>query len=574
MTTGWRSHLLPGLTLMAVCFVVYAGTLGHGFLQNWDDAQYVVENPAIRGFSVANIAAAFTSLNVGNYAPLPILSYTLDYSLWGLDPRGYHLTNIILQGACATALYALLWSIYRRRDLALLAALFFAVHPVQVETVAWVSQRKNLLAMFFYLLAALGYLVAEESGAKRWYFLSLAAFVCALLSKSVAVVLPLFLLLLDLGALGTRWEPRLLVNKAPYVLLAAACALAAVITQQGSHGGGRTDFHGGGGGATFFTMLPVFVTYLRMVVWPGGLSAVYDPPLRHSLLEPAVLGALIFLTALFAVSLVSWRRHRERALWFWSAAIGILPVSQLIPITTLMNDRYLYFPMIGFAAFFGCIFTSSADTARPWLRRSAQGGALLCLIALALVAQRRAAVWHDALSLWSDAVVKAPGNQYAHQGLAEVLERRGELERAAAEYEAAIRLDPTSAELHNQLGVVRSRLGQPDRAVDALREAVRLKPGHYPFAFNLGVFCLEAGRLREARDVFIPLLTRAPADSRVACILAGIAAKLGDGAEAGRYREQAIAGNPAEAPALCDDFARSMGAGLPGTGRQTPPQAR
>jgi Tfp pilus assembly protein PilF len=195
--------------------------------------------------------------------------------------------------------------------------------------------------------------------------------------------------------------------------------------------------------------------------------------------------------------------------------------------------------------------------------------ASLALLVLAIAARQRCGVWQDAFHLWSDAVAKAPGNRFARQGLAEVYERRGELERAAAEYEAAIRLDPGSAALYNQLGVVRLRLGDHGKAVEAMRTAVGLKPGDIPFALNLGAAYLVTQRYPEARDVFAAVMARDPGNFRAACALAGIMAKLGDMRAAAGYRDFALARNPAEAPSVCEEYARGMGGGpAPGGGRR------
>jgi len=364
--TGEKTHALkqqtlPVLLLMLSVLAVYSRLPWHDFLMNWDDNTYVTANSSVHGFSGANLAAAFTSFFAGNYAPLQMLSYMFDYTLWGLWAGGFLLTNMLLHALNGLLLYAILLKSHKERLLSTVAAAIFLLHPVQVESVAWISQRKSLLAMFFMLIAWAAFIRYKDSAGSNGrlaYWASLTAFSCSLLAKSASVFFPVALLLYEVCFSAGERKVRM-VDKIPFFILAGAAAVLAMVSQSpdvtgwsGIDYGGRRSWHGGSPWATALTMVPVFCGYLRMIVWPTGLSAIYAPAI-HTTPDAAVLAAAVLL---LTVVLLSWRLYRfDRRFGYWPlfSALAILPVSQIIPLVTLMNDRYLYFPMIGVAALGG-----------------------------------------------------------------------------------------------------------------------------------------------------------------------------------------------------------------------------
>ena len=536
-STGFSVHaaVCPLIIVIAV-LAVYLPGLGSSFILNWDDNKYVVENATAHGFSLAHIKAAFTNSYVGNYAPLHIISYMLDYSLWGLNPAGYRLGNILLHAANGTLFYCLLRRMDWFRTPALFAALLFVLHPVQVESVAWISQRKNVLAMCFALLSFIGYLRFRSTRQPEYraYIFSLAAFALALLTKSVTVFLPVAFILHDLMIRQDRNLRGIVRNIIPFLLLSAAACVLTIITQHEA----RTGWHGNSPAATLFTMLPVFMNYLRMVVWPSGLSALYDPPLHHSLLDPVVAVSFIALLILLtAATMLSARRPRE-LFWFWFGVLAILPVSQIVPLTTMMNDRYLYFPLVGIAALlFGSL--SPIITRNDNRGRAMFCGSLFVLLVLAILSGQRNLVWKNDLTLWTDAVQKAPGSRFARQGLAETLEARGDLASAAEQYLEALRKDPGSPELNSQAGVVFARLKQYQRAVPCLRYAVQLRPANDGYRMNLAAALLESGALEEAIMQLKILYERSPT-TRNSCMLGALHEKIGDNSHATVYYGRAL----------------------------------
>src|SRR6266702_3945087 len=259
MLNRLKPHIIPLLALLAATFAVYLQTLGHEFLLTWDDQKYVTQNEAVRGFTPAHLRTAFTTFYIGNYAPLQIVSYMADYTLWGLRASGFIFSNILLHALNGLLYYLLLFRLGGRRLWAFLAAFIFLLHPVQVESAAWIAQRKNVLAMVFFLISFLLYTAyrqprSEDRGprsGKLYYTGSVAAFLCALLTKSVAVVLPPILLLYDYCLLPKERRRGWLADKTPYVLAEGVVAFLAWTSQQAGLGGGRRGYFGGGPFGTF-----------------------------------------------------------------------------------------------------------------------------------------------------------------------------------------------------------------------------------------------------------------------------------------------------------------------------------
>lgn len=444
-----RPHLIPLGVLLLTVIACYAPALKHEFISSWDDYWYVLDNEAVRGFSLYHLKTAFTTYFVGNYAPLQIVSYMLDYTLWGLKPAGFIAGNIILHTANGLLLYGIVCHLQRSKIVAFLASYIFLFHPVQVESVVWISQRKNVLAMFFFLLALICYRLYRDTAGSRattWYSASLGCFLLALLTKSVVVVFPLVLIVFDLayGQKGTRRYR----DKIPFFVMAAAAAMLTLDSQVS----GRADWHGGTPLATLLTMLPVVARYLFIIIWPAHLSPIYAPPIR-STLDAEVAGAAVLVCLLIIAASYLYRSRRDLFFWYLLFFVGLLPVSQIVPLITLMNDRYLYFPMAGAAVFIAALPAGllAGDRAAA---RVAGSVLVLLLLPLPYLSLKQSRIWNDSVSLWTHAVREAPDNDSARRILAEALLLRGidrsnegKSEEAIKLYLQALEYDPESRDI-------------------------------------------------------------------------------------------------------------------------------
>ncbi|HEY6009172.1 MAG TPA: hypothetical protein VIU40_12680 [Geobacteraceae bacterium] len=530
-----RPHLLPVLLLVAVTVAVYARSLGHEFMANWDDHLYVTENEAVRGVTLEHLRAAFTRFFVGNYAPLQIVSYMVDYTLWGLRPFGFILGNILFHTANGVLYYAFVASVTKRRSWAFLAAFIFLTHPVQVESVVWISQRKSVLAMFFFLLAFGLYAAYREKAGQRrrlwWYAASLLAFDCALLSKSVAVILPAVLVLYDLCLGENRSWREYLLDKLPYLAAAAAATVVALISQQPEFMGGRIDPSWGQEESLLLTMLAVCVRYLTLLCWPVNLSASYDLPLKTGI-DAEVLGAMAVLAGV--AGLGYWLCRRQRRMFFWFALffLGLAPVAQVVPLVTLMNDRYLYFPLLGAATLLpGAVFLATA--ALPAVgRRLAVGLLVLLLVPLPLLASARTEVWHNSVALWMDNARKNPHSNKTWLPLAQAYQKEGNLEAALVYYMKVLSAYPTNRVALNNLGVLFMEKGELPRAHDCLVSLVKCHPDYAIGHCNLGDYYVRTCELRRAEEAYARAVRIDPGYVKALTALAKVQSGLHEAEEA------------------------------------------
>jgi Tfp pilus assembly protein PilF len=536
--------------------VVFAPALGGEFL-NWDDDVNFVQNPHYRGLGWAQIRWAFTATLMGHWIPLTWLSLGVNYLLGGMDPWGYHLGNMLLHGAnaglfCAVArrlLGAALAEVGeaeagRLRWGAAFAAVVFGVHPLRVESVAWITERRDVLCGMFFLLAVLAYLRYAEAGAGRrgwWLGASVAAFAAALLSKAAAMPLPVALLILDvypLRRVGREGWRRLLLEKLPYAVLAAVAAAVALMALHWSSIA-VTPYARYGLIARVAMTAYSLAVYPWKFLWPAGLIPIYELPPVIVLLTPRFLvpaGALIVVTA----ALVALRRRWPAGLAAWTySAVMVLPVSGLVHAGhQLAHDRYSYLSGLGFAllAGAGLVWLLRAP-ARGLLRRSVAAAgvaaAILVVAGLGGSAWRQSRLWRDSETLWRWAVDVDPACAVCANNLGAVLivgprASSERLREAEPLFRRAAALRPDWAfPLHN-LGVALVLLGRLDDAEAAFVEYMRRAPGVAAGPGRLGMLRVDQKRYAEA----VELLRRAYAmDPRFPGIRRELALALGRRAE-------------------------------------------
>lgn len=570
-----RLHLVPLLLLLMGTLVVYGRIIGYDFIFNWDDDAYVFNNQALSGLSFFNIKLAFTNSYVGNYAPIHILSYMLDKILWGMNPHGYHLSNIIIHAANGLIFYLLLVKWSENRLWSFAAAFLFLVHPVQVETVAWVSQRKNLLAMFFCLIAFAAWQKYRDQKSLPWYVASLIAFLLAILAKVVAVIFPVIILFYDAGYANREKIWRLLKDKISFVVITLLVGILTIKIQGGQ------SFHGGNPWNTFLTMSTVLVRYIRLLFWPTNLSVIYDPPIKTSI-DGEVLAGLILLVILISVGIFLWKRRHEALFWYSLFFLGLLPVSQIIPMVTLMNDRYLYFPMLGAAPLL--LWPLRNVETRSPTRRVITISLATILILAAASAWQRTAAWQTASTLWSDAVQKVPSDKIVWGKMIEAYIRSDNLKDIPVSLvnnpmfrkgmEAPIRefmsrhdtfnarriLDhlvaayPDYAEVWYLEGFVNSRNGEPDKAEEMFWYSLTLDPKFAKSYFGLGNIALEQRDYALAASYYTKAEATGGPVEIIAANQAAVAVMSGNLAGAKSHLERAFRSGMKDCEAFTEDW--------------------
>ena len=539
-----RFFALAPLAIVLVTVAAFWPTLQGEF--NWDDDVNLVNNPHYRGFGASQLRWIFTTTLMGHYMPLTWLSLAADYAVGRMNPRGYHLTSLLLHAANALLFYAIARRLLAAavggpggvasqpdprsaavppRGLlpvaagALVAALVFALHPQRVESVAWISDRGTLLCATFYLLAVLAHLAAVTSPRARhrwrWRLASLAAFAAALLSKGMAMSLPLSLLVLDAYPLrrGGEGARRLLLEKVPYGALALGGAIVALMARsEGASFSGYVNY-----GLMSRIALAAYSVwfYPLTLVWPANLSPLYEAPTQVGILQPRFLVPVVAVVATTAL-LIAFRRRVPGALaaWAHSAAV-IAPVSGIVHSgLQLVADRYAYLAQMGYIllAGYGVVWTLQM-VARGRLPRRAGvlmgSGVAMAVLALGSLTWSQSYAWQDPETLWGWAVDVNPACARCHYNLGAALMRRRRDEaglRASEEHlRRALTLRPEHADAYLNLGTVALMRRRYAEAEPALREYMRLRPNAPAGPERLALLYLVQGRSDEA----IPLLHHA-----------------------------------------------------------------
>jgi tetratricopeptide (TPR) repeat protein len=512
--SSWRTLALA-VALAALTVLVYAPVLGHRFV-GYDDNLYVTDNQVIkRGLTWGGFLWAWGAAVAGNWHPLTMLSHMLDCTLWGLDPGGHHLTNLLLHAVNVLLLFALLRRMTGATGRSAAVAALFAVHPLHVESVAWIAERKDVLSGLFFLLTLGAWLRYIHRPAAGRYLVALLAFAAGLLSKPMVVTLPFVLLLLDLWPLGRLppdfWAARparehwravrpLLLEKVPFLVLALAAGAVTVYTQRVA----MASLDAVPFARRVANALVSYVVYLGKTFWPRDLAVLYPLPAAVPLWKAAL--AAVFLAAVTAFALARLRRAPWLAVgWLWFLGM-LVPVIGLVQVgRQAMADRYTYLPSVGLFAALVWGFAewlparpAGERPARAWRAVSA-AAATLIIAALALTARAQVGHWQDTLALFHHAMEVTEGNYTAVRRVAIEVELRGDRQEAERRFREALRLRPWAAEAQVSLGAALVRWGRPAEALPYLRRAVALRPKGARVRLPLAQALAALGRPQEAR---------------------------------------------------------------------------
>jgi len=504
-----RPRAAIALVLAVATLAVYAPTVRHGFV-DYDDDVYVFRNPhVVAGLTAESVAWAFTTMEVSYWHPLTWISHMLDCQIFGLRPAGHHLTSLALHTANVALLFVVLAHLTGGVWRSALVAALFGLHPLNVESVAWVAERKNVLFAFFWILTlgAYGWYVRRPGPAR--YLAVAAGTALALMSKPMAVTLPFVLLLLDFWPLARMSRPafvRLFMEKLPLILLAALASAATIQAQL--QVGAVVAVDALPPGERLANAVVSYLAYIGKLVWPARLGVFY--PHRESSLPTAQVVAIgTVLVLVTAAALRAARRAPYLVVgWLWYLGT-LLPVIGIVQVgTQAMADRYTYVPAIGL--FVAVAWGVAALAARRPAPRGLAMAAAVLLVALAArtVVQLRA--WRDSASLFAATIAAVPDSWVAHYNLGNAWMAAGRTAEAEAEFSETVRLRPRFARGHNNLGDALDALGRHERAIAAYQEAIRVNPEMAEAYNNLGTSLAALGRLQEAEVRLREALKRQP----------------------------------------------------------------
>lgn len=560
-----RTNLWIGIGLAVLTFIAFAGVWNHGFV-DYDDNDYVFKNTHVQeGLSRAGIWWSFSKFHSANWHPLTWMSLQLDHEIYGLDPRGYHLTNLLLHLLNAF----LLFHVFHRMTGALwrsaVLAGLFAVHPLRVESVAWIAERKDVLSGLFWMLTLWAYIAYVRRPAISRYLLVLLLFALGLMAKPMLVTLPCVLLLLDYWPLcRLRWRRRVVVDssssfstasegagmvqrsvwyllfeKVPLFLCVVGSCIVTLFAQQQA----IMDLKSLPMKFRFMSALVAYVRYIGKMLWPSNLVVLYPHP-RQLLPEWQVWGAGILLFVICVLVLWFGRRHRYLItgwLWFLGTLVPVIGIIQVG--LQIIADRYTYIPMIGLALMFTWgLADLLALFPYPTVVRSV--AAVPVFIALLISSNLQVHHWRDTTTLWYHAAAVDPDNYLAHQNLGAYYRNHGQEDLAIQHFSELMRIRPDHAQWYSDVGIDLWKQGRTDEAMSHFSSAVQINPKLWVAQYNLGVAYESRGKFKEAADCYRQAVNLAPETIRYRRQLAYALQEIGQTEEAIREYDEAVRINP------------------------------
>jgi Flp pilus assembly protein TadD len=520
------------LSIAVVTFGAFFPALRNQFV-GWDDYELLVDNTRYRGLGWDQLRWMFSTFHQGHYQPLSWITLAFDYLLWGMNPVGYHLTNILIHAANGALFYFLALRLlslalssqsmdFSLRAAAAFAALFFAVHPLRVESVAWATERRDVLSGFFFLATVLCYLEAvtasKDASHHRWWLCaSLICYGLSLLSKATGITLPVVLMVLDVyplrrvGWVAGTWSGslarRIGWEKVPFAVLAVAAAVIAPLAQ--SDAGAVASLKSHGLVARLAQSFYGLAFYLWKTIWPDDLSPFYEVPSRlNPFAWPFLLSAVVVVA--LSIGLFTLRRHWPAGIASWVYyVITVTPVLGMVQSgRQMVADRYSYLSCLAWAVLAGgglnhYLLKRSADPRSSEAKSFALPvAAAVIILALGVLTWRQVDVWHDTDRLWQHVLAVTDKSTFrsgtAHHLVGRFFADRGDMERAIEHLRISIEIEPTDATTYTDLGVTLARRGQLEEAIQNLEQALALNPEISSAHFNLAnVFALQ-GRFAEA----------------------------------------------------------------------------
>jgi tetratricopeptide (TPR) repeat protein len=528
------------LALAVATLACYSQVGTHDFV-NFDDRAYVPDNPHVRtGLSFANLRWAASSIEQSNWFPLTWLSYMLDCQIFGLDSGAHHWTNVILHIAATLLLFAVFKRMTASTWPSAFVAIAFGLHPLHVESVAWIAERKDILCALFSFAAIWAYLSYVERPTIASYLTVAAAFACALLSKPMAVTLPFVLLLLDWWPLKRAKTSRVSIEKLPLIALAAAVSIVTFIAQQrsGAVAGVPVSFPG-----RVENALLSYVVYIAQFLWPANLAVFYpyfEIPAWKWLSAAAVI-------AIISAIVITQRASRPYLLVGWLWFLGtLIPVIGLVQVGSQSHaDRYTYIPSIGLAVMIGW---GAAELVKN--TKALAAGVLAAGLLWSIVTWNNVEHWKDSDTLFSHAIAVTQDNFVAYNNLGVLRRTQGRIDDAVANFAEAVRIQPESFDAQNNLGEALTSAGRPDEAIPHLTAAVHLSPASAKPYIDLGSAYMRAGRPEDAASQFQEALRCDAANTDAEYRLAAVLMTMGRRSEAMPHFERAI-------PALIDSATRN-----------------
>ncbi|MGC8863867.1 MAG: tetratricopeptide repeat protein [Armatimonadota bacterium] len=499
------------LVLTLITVIAFRPVFDAGFVA-YDDDYYVTRNFHVQaGPTAPSLAWAFTTFAAGNWHPLTWISHMLDCQLYGLNPLGHHLTSLLLHIANVLLLFAALTKLTGALWQSALVAALFAVHPLHVESVAWIAERKDVLSTLFWMLTMLAYNSYVRLGGLSWYLLVVFLFALGLLSKPMLVTLPVVLLILDYWPLGRLQAAGYrLKEKLPLLVLSAGSCLVTYIAQKTGPGPEITRLGEVPLAVRLDNAVVSLIGYLVKMVWPAKLAVIYPHPLRSIPIWQVIGSALAFV--LISAAAIRVRKTRPYVFtgWLWYV-VTLIPVIGLVQVGEQgMADRYTYIPLTGIFIVIVWGLSDLVSERLPRYRIAPIGITVGLIVILIACTHAQARYWRDSKTLFTRALQVTKNNYVAHLNLGIALEESGDYDGARRQYNQALRIQPDWPEALYNYAVLTQKLGNTRAAIALYRRTVRARPTHALAHYNLGCLYDDQGKTAEAIREYEAALRAAP----------------------------------------------------------------
>ncbi|OHB36068.1 MAG: hypothetical protein A3G70_03130 [Planctomycetes bacterium RIFCSPLOWO2_12_FULL_39_13] len=496
---GKRAQILIYFVIIIITFFTYFNSLQNEFINYWDDNTYITGNDLIKTLNFSNLKLIFSSFFFTEYYPINLLSYAIDYHFWGLNPLGYHITNVFLHSLNAILIFKIITTMVNRFSVASIATIIFITLPVNVETVVWVSERKNMLSFLFFLVSFYLYIKYQKNENRYYYLGSIITYIFAILSKSSVVMFPFILFLYDFCFTKNRLQVKI-INKIPFFIISI---IASIIVILGSEGSPAFEAYQVNLYPRLLTTLRIFAAYVEKVFIPINLNNFYVNYVSSSILG---LEIIISILVLSIITFCAYKCYKQEIviffciMWFF---INLIPVSNIIPIPHWIADRYLYFPSLAFSLLVATLFDKILKDATPStisykLKKITSPLLIIILIFYSSLTILRNSVWKDSVTLWENCVSKSPNSALAHTYLGGSYMKKGCKDKAVIEFKKALQLNPRRANALANLAYIDIDNGLLDEAFKKIRLALFYEEDNYEAHNALGVYYMSKAKYNRA----------------------------------------------------------------------------
>lgn len=484
-----RTHIAICFIIIFITFCTYFNSLQNEFIDYWDDNTYITGNELIKSLSFSNIKLIFSSTFSYEYYPISLLSYAIDYHFWKLNPMGFRITNVFLHSINAILIFSIILTITNKFSASFIAAIIFIIHPVNVESVAWLAERENVLSFLFFLLSLYLYIKSQETSKKLYYFASLNIYIFAILSKALPVTLPFILLLYDFCFTRKNLQEKILY-KIPFLFISCITSIITVTTFKGIP---TLGIYSESPYLKMLSMFRIFSTYVEKIFIPVRLNNFYVNYLSLSFFDYEIIISVLILSL---ITFFAYKSCKKEIVIFFCITwffITLIPVSNVFPTCQWMADRYLYFPSFGFSLFIVILYEKILQRCKSF-KNSGKLKIITVTFLIMLIAfystltVRRNRIWKNSITLWEDCVKKDPNGALAHTYLGGAYMKRGFKDKAVVEFKRALQINPKRASVWANLAYIDINNGQLEEAFKKIRLALYFEADNYEAHNALGMY--------------------------------------------------------------------------------------